>query len=123
MINENLHNFMSAVKMKADEWKEKSFEECITGFLKKTIKQSTTLNIPENTSLDTKTNVINESTATIDAAAKKIVNNAFIDDHSSMHNIDFAKEIVNPKDEYLTNTLSYIASWIDLAINFIKKIA
>ena len=98
MINENLHNFMSAVKMKADEWKEKSFEECITGFLKKTIKQSTTLNIPENTSLDTKTNVINESTATIDAAAKKIVNNAFIDDHSSMHNIDFAKEIVNPKD-------------------------
>jgi hypothetical protein len=98
MIKENLHNFMSAVKMRADEWKEKSFEECMSGFLKKTIKESTTLNIPENTPLDTKKNVINESTATINDAAKKIVNNAFVDDHSSMHNIDFAKEIINPKD-------------------------
>ena len=38
------------------------------------------------------------------------------------HGASLANEIVNPKDEYLTNTLSYIASWIDLAINFIKKI-
>lgn len=98
MINDNLYDFMSAVKMRADDWKVKSYEECMDGFLKKTIKESTVLNIPENTPLDTKKNVINESTATISSAAKTIVNNAFVDENTSIHNIDFAKEIVNPKN-------------------------
>ena len=98
MINDNLQDFLSAVKMKSDDWKNKSFEECMDGFLKKTVKQSTVLNIPENTPIDTKKNVINEATSTLTAAAKKIVNNAFIDENSSLHNIDFASEIVNPKN-------------------------
>lgn len=39
------------------------------------------------------------------------------------HGGSLANEIVSPKDDYLTNVLSYFSSWIDLAIQFIKKIA
>lgn len=38
------------------------------------------------------------------------------------HGSSLANEIVNEKSDYLTNTLSYFSSWIDLAIKFIKKI-
>jgi hypothetical protein len=98
MINDNLHDFKSAVEMRANEWKQKSYEECMNGFLNKTIRQSTVLTIPENAPLDTKEHVINESTATIASTAKKIVNNAFLDENNSLHNIDIASEIVNPKN-------------------------
>lgn len=98
MINDSKEDFMSAINIKAEEWRERAYEAYVTGFLTKTIKQSTTLSIPKNTSIETREHIFKESSATIAETAKKIVNNAFIDDQNTLHNVDVAYEIANPKN-------------------------
>ena len=98
MINDSKEDFLAAINIKAEEWRNRSYEEYVTGFLTKTIKQSTTLNIPKNTPLDTKEHIFKESSATIAQTAKKIVNNALLDDQNTLHNVDIAHEISNPNN-------------------------
>ena len=76
MINDSKEDFSTAVNIKADEWRNRSYEEHMVGFLTKTIKQSTTLNIPDNTETSTKEAIFKESTATIGETAKRVINNA-----------------------------------------------
>lgn len=96
MINDSKEDFSTAINIKADEWRNRSYEEHMVGFLTKTIKQSTTLNIPENVDLGTKETIFKESSATINETAKRIINNALIDEHNTMHDVNVAHEIVNP---------------------------
>ena len=98
MINDSKEDFLAAINIKAEEWRNRSYEEYVTGFLTKTIKQSTTLKIPKETPLDTKENIFKESSATIAQTAKKIVNNAFLDDQNTLHNVDIAHEISSPNN-------------------------
>ena len=96
MINDSKEDFSTAVNIKADEWRNRSYEEHMVGFLTKTIKQSTTLNIPDNAETSTKEAIFKESTATIGETAKRVINNALLDEKNTMHNVDFAHEITNP---------------------------
>lgn len=96
MINDSKEDFSTAVNIKADEWRNRSYEEHMVGFLTKTIKQSTTLNIPDNAELGTKEAIFKESTATIGETAKRVINNALLDEKNTMHNVDFAHELTNP---------------------------
>lgn len=96
MINDSKEDFSTAANIKADEWRNRSYEEHMVGFLTKTIKQSTTLNIPDNAETSTKEAIFKESTATIGETAKRVINNALLDEKNTMHNVDFAHEIANP---------------------------
>lgn len=98
MINDSKEDFLEAIKIKAAEWRNRSYEEHMVGFLTKTIKQSTTLNIPKNVDTQTKENIFNESSATISETAKRVINNALLDENNSMHDVDVAHEIVNPSN-------------------------
>ena len=89
---------MAAAKIRADEWKTRAFEEYLNGFMNKLVKQATVLKIPEGTEIGTKKAIFNESTHSIAEASKKIINNAFVDETSNLHDVDMAKEIVNPED-------------------------
>ena len=98
MLNDNKEDFLDSVRIVSTDFRNRAFEECMNGFLSKCVKQSITLKIPETTPLDTKENIIKESTATIVDASKKLVNNAIKDDHTSMHNVDLARNIVSPQN-------------------------
>jgi len=98
MLNDSKSDFMAAARIRADEWKERAFEEYLNGFMTKLVKQSTVLKIPEGTSLGTKEAIFKESTHSIAEATKKIINNAFVDETNKLHDVDMAREIVNPED-------------------------
>ena len=98
MINDSKNDFMSSVELTAEEWRSRAYEEYMTGFLTKTIKQSTVLNIPKNVDFGTKERIFKESTATISETAKKVINNGFLDDENSLHDVNFAHEIEDPKN-------------------------
>lgn len=98
MINDSFDTFKHAVELAAERWRERAYEEYMTGFLTKTIKQATVLNIPEGTTHETKEAILKESTSSIAATAKKVVNNALLDEHNSLHNVDMAHEISSPKN-------------------------
>lgn len=98
MINDDIEHFMSAVQMRAADWKQKSFEDCMNSFLSKTIKESTVIKLPESASPETKTNVFKEVQASVKESAKKLINNSLANEDSAIHNVDIANEIVNPKD-------------------------
>ena len=98
MLNDSKSDFMAAAKIRADEWKTRAFEEYLNGFMNKLVKQATVLKIPEGTEIGTKKAIFNESTHSIAEASKKIINNAFVDETSNLHDVDMAKEIVNPED-------------------------
>ena len=98
MINDDIEHFMSAVNMRSSEWKQKSFEECMNGFLSKTIKESTVIKLPEDSSPETRTNVFKEVQASIKESASKLIKNSLANEDSAIHNVDIANEIVNPKD-------------------------
>ena len=76
MINDDIEHFMSAVQMRAADWKQKSFEDCMNSFLSKTIKESTVIKLPESASPETKTNVFKEVQASVKESAKKLINNS-----------------------------------------------
>lgn len=99
MINDNKNDFMAVVNSMADEYKQRSYESCVEGFMTSMIKEAVTIDIPKNLELgfDEKNAMLNNVTSTIKASASEFTKNA-ISDTETLYNVNLAKEIVNPKN-------------------------
>ena len=100
MINDNRNDFMSVVNNAAEEYKKRSYESCMEGFMSSMIKDAITIDAPKNVELgiDAKEAILNEVTSTIKNSAKEFVNNAVVEETGALHNVNVAHEIVNPSN-------------------------
>jgi len=100
MINDNKNDFMAVVNNAAEDYKKRSFEACIEGFMSSMIKDAVTVDAPKNVELgtDEKQAMLNEVTNTITTSAKEFVNNAVNEETGALYNVNVAHEIVNPKN-------------------------
>lgn len=99
MVN-NKNDFMSVVDNASNEYKKRSYESCMEGFMSSMIKDAITIDAPKNVELgiDTKEAILNEVTKTIKDSAKEFVNNAVNEETGALYNVNVAHEIVNPKN-------------------------
>lgn len=100
MVNNNKNDFMSVVDNASNEYKKRSYESCMEGFMSSMIKDAVTIDAPKNVELgiDTKEAILNEVTKTIKDSAKEFVNNAVNEETGALYNVNVAHEIVNPKN-------------------------
>ena len=100
MVNDNKNDFMSVVDNASKEYKKRSYESCMEGFMSSMIKDAVTIDAPKNVELgiDTKEAILNEVTKTIKDSAKEFVNNAVNEETGTLYNVNVAHEIVNPKN-------------------------
>jgi len=100
MVNDNKNDFMSVVDNASKEYKKRSYESCMEGFMSSMIKDAVTIDAPKNVELgtDTKEAILNEVTKTIKDSAKEFVNNAVNEETGALYNVNVAHEIVNPKN-------------------------
>ena len=100
MVNNNKNDFMSVVDNASNEYKKRSYESCMEGFMSSMIKDAITIDAPKNVELgiDTKEAILNEVTKTIKDSAKEFVNNAVNEETGALYNVNVAHEIVNPKN-------------------------
>ena len=100
MVNDNKNDFMSVVDNASKEYKKRSYESCMEGFMSSMIKDAVTIDAPKNVELGTNTKeaILNEVTKTIKDSAKEFVNNAVNEETGTLYNVNVAHEIVNPKN-------------------------
>lgn len=98
MINNNKNEFMNAVKIKADEFRQKSFEAYMCSFLKSIIKGSTVVDVSDQLTLNDKTKMLDMVKGTIDKLSTQIVNGSTLkDETSAIYDVNIAGELENPK--------------------------
>ena len=100
MVNDNKNDFMSVVNTAAEEYKKRSYESCMEGFMSSMIKDAVSIDVPSNVELgvDEKEAILNEVTKTIKTSANEFIKNAVEDETGTLHNVNVAHEIVNPKN-------------------------
>lgn len=98
MINNNKNEFMNAVKIKAEEFKQKSFEAYMCSFLKSIIKGSTVVDVSDQLTLNDKTKIVDMVKGTIDKLSTQIVNGSTLrDETSAAYDVNIAGELENPQ--------------------------
>lgn len=100
MVNDNKNDFMSVVNNAAEEYRKRSYESCMEGFMSSMIKEAVTIDAPKNVELgtDEKQVMLDTVTETIKNSASEFVKNAVVEETGTLHNVNVAHEIVNPKN-------------------------
>ena len=98
MITDSKKDFSSVVDMHAEEFRQKSFECIMNGFVKKVILKSSEIEIPKVFDPDMKIKLADEVRSSIDETTKQIIKNAKIHDETSREfDVNIAHEILNPE--------------------------
>lgn len=97
-INNNKHDYMGAVSTVAEEWRSRSFEACMNGFMKSMICQATAVDVPKGIDLDAKERIVESVKTTIENSSKEFTKSAFDteNEHGKLFDVDLAHEIVSP---------------------------
>ena len=100
MIHENKTEFMGAVSSIAEEWRTRSFESCLNGFMKSMISHCVTVDVPKNLDLGAREQVIKSVKETIQNSAKEFVHSALDpnEETGALYNVDIAHEITTPQN-------------------------
>lgn len=100
MVNDNKNDFMSVVNNAAEEYRKRSYESCMEGFMSSMIKEAVTIDAPKNVELgtDEKQAMLDTVTETIKNSANEFVKNAVVEETGTLYNVNVAHEIVNPKN-------------------------
>jgi hypothetical protein len=110
MVNDNKNDFMSVVNNAAEEYRKRSYEACMEGFMSSMIKEAVTIDAPKNVELgtDEKQAMLDTVTETIKNSANEFVKNAVVEETGTLYNVNVAHEIVNPKN--LTESVMQLVS-------------
>ena len=100
MIHENKTEFMGAVSSIAEEWRTRSFESCLNGFMKSMISHCVAVDVPKNLDLGAREQVIKSVKETIQNSAKEFVHSALDpnEETGALYNVDVAHEITTPQN-------------------------
>lgn len=98
MINNNKNEFMNAVRLKAEEFKQRSFESKMSDFLKFTIKEATIIDTSDQLELNDKTKMVDVVNSTIDNVTKSVTNGSTLkDETNALYDVNIAGEIKEPQ--------------------------
>lgn len=99
-VNDNKAEYMGAVSHIAEQWRARSFEACLNGFMKSMISHCSTVDLPKGVDIGVKEKVLVTVKDTIDASVKEFVSNAvnMQNETGKLFDVDVAHEIENPKD-------------------------
>lgn len=76
-INNDKRDYMGAVSTVAEEWRSRSFEACMNGFMKSMICQATAVDVPKGIDLDAKERIVESVKTTIENSSKEFTKSAF----------------------------------------------
>lgn len=99
-VNDNKMDFLGAVSYIAEEWRARSFESCVSGFMKSMITQSVSVDVPKGMSIGEKERVLDSVKSTIDKSVAEFTKSAFDakSEYGALFNVDIAHEITSPKN-------------------------
>lgn len=98
MINNNKNDFMNAVRLKAEEFRKRSFESKIQDFLKSTIKEATVIDVSDQLELNDRTKMVDVVNSTIDGITKNVTNGSTLrDETNALYDVNIAGEIEEPQ--------------------------
>ena len=99
-VNDNKMDFLGAVSFIAEEWRARSFESCVSGFMKSMITQSVSVDVPKGMSIGEKERVLDSVKSTIDKSVAEFTKSAFDtkSEYGALFNVDIAHEITSPKN-------------------------
>ena len=99
-VNDNKMDFLGAVSFNAEEWRARSFESCVSGFMKSMITQSVSVDVPKGMSIGEKERVLDSVKSTIDKSVAEFTKSAFDtkSEYGALFNVDIAHEITSPKN-------------------------
>lgn len=99
-VNDNKVDFMGAVSAIAMQYRSRSFESCMNGFMKSMISHCASVDIPKGLDIGVKEKVVKTVRETISKSAKEITKGAFDvnDEGGALFDVDVAHEIETPQN-------------------------